>query len=307
MRMLAFPGKATTVLFFGLLSFPLCLESQRAPSDKGGTHFDHVVMVVIEHQGASQALSDANIASVVKQAAWFSNYHAVSHPSLPNSLALVGGSTYGVTRDHVDTSIKRPSIINRLEQKGLTWKVYAEDYAGHCLKADAGNSVMPKASGAALSTMRRVPFLSYATVQNSPMRCGRVVNAREFIADARAGKLPNYSFYSPNIVTSGPRTSVEGSALWLKQFVGSLQGTGAMDQRTLLMIVWDEGSGPETRSNRVLAMLLGPMVTQGRYSARLTHYSLLRTIEDNFGLLPVADGDARASPVPEEVWRASAP
>ena len=96
-------------------------------------------------------------------------------------------------------------------------------------------------------------------------------------------------------------------SLWLKQFVGSLQGTGAMDQRTLLMIVWDEGSGPDTRSNRVLAMLLGPMVTQGRYSARLTHYSLLRTIEDNFGLLPVADGDATASPVPEEVWRASAP
>jgi len=36
---------------------------------------------------------------------------------------------------------------------------------------------------------------------------------------------------------------------------------------------------------------------------RLTHYSLLRTIEDNFGLLPVANGDANASPMPDEVWR----
>jgi hypothetical protein len=307
MRMLALRTKATTVLSCGVLGIALRLVTQPGPADRGGSHFDHVVIVVMENQGASQALSDANIASIVKQAAWFSNYHAVSHPSLPNSLALVAGSTYGVTRDYVDTSIKRLSIISRLEQKGLTWKAYAEDYQGRCLKSDAGKSVTPNAKAAASSTMRRVPFLSFAAVQNSPVRCGRVVNASQFMTDARAGKLPNYSFYSPNIVGVGSHTPAERSAVWLKQFVGSLQGTGAMDQRTLLMIVWDEGRGDDMRSNRALAMLLGPMITQGRYSARLTHYSLLRTIEDNFGLLPVADGDATASPVPEEVWRASAP
>ena len=303
--MLALPHKATTVLSCGFLGFTISLAAQPGDGDGGGSHFDHVVIVVMENQGTSQPLSDANIASLVKQAAWFSNYHAVSHPSLPNSLALVAGSTYGVTRDQVDTSIKRPSIVNRLEQKGLSWKAYTEDYEARCSRADADKSVMPKASAAALSTMRRVPFLSFAAVQNSPVRCGRVVNASEFMSDARTGKLPNYSFYSPSI-SVGPRTS-ERSAAWLKQFVGSLQGTGAMDQRTLLMIVWDEGKGDDMRSNRALAMLLGPMVARGRYSARLTHYSLLRTIEDNFGLLPVADGDATASPVPEEVWRASAP
>lgn len=307
MRMLALRNKATTVLSCGFLGMALRLFAQPGSADEGGAHFDHVVMVVMANQGASQPLSDANIASIVKQAAWFSNYHAVSHPSLPNSLALVGGSTYGVTRDRIDTSIKRLSIINRLEQKGLTWKAYAEDYQGSCLKPDADKSVTPKPSVAASSTMRRVPFLSFAAVQNSPVRCGRVVNASEFMTDARAGKLPNYSFYSPNIAGVGAHTPAERSALWLKQFVGSLQGTGAMNQRTLLMIVWDEGKGDDMRSNRALAMLLGPMVTRGRYSARLTHYSLLRTIEDNFGLLPVADGDATASPVPEEVWRASAP
>jgi phosphatidylinositol-3-phosphatase len=76
-----------------------------------------------------------------------------------------------------------------------------------------------------------------------------------------------------------------------------------MRQRTLLAIVWDEGIGDDLRSNRVLAMLVGDMVTPGRYSTRLTHYSLLRSIEDNFGLLPVGNGDANALPLPEEVWR----
>jgi acid phosphatase len=57
------------------------------------------------------------------------------------------------------------------------------------------------------------------------------------------------------------------------------------------------------RSNRVLAMLLGDVVRPGRYSTRLPHYSLLRTIEDNFGLLPVAAGDSNAPTVPDEVWQ----
>ena len=48
--------------------------------------------------------------------------------------------------------------------------------------------------------------------------------------------------------------------------------------------------------------LLGDMVTPGRYSTRLTHYSLLRTVED-FGLLLVGNGDANALPLPEKVWR----
>jgi acid phosphatase len=73
-----------------------------------------------------------------------------------------------------------------------------------------------------------------------------------------------------------------------------------MHQRTLLVITWDEGGGEE---NRVLTILLGDVVAPGRYGERLTHYSLLRTIEDNFGLLPLAGGDAKATPLPEKIWR----
>ncbi len=299
-------AKATSVLFCGVLSLANRLDAQ--PNHEGGTRFDRVVIVVMENRGASQVLSDGNIASIMKQAAWFSDYHALSHPSLPNYLALVAGSTFGLTKDHLDTAIKRRSIINRLEQKGLTWKAYAEDYPGRCLTSDSRKgSPHPAASPTALYTMRRVPFLAFATVQNDPARCARVVNAGQFMADARAGTLPNYSFYAPNLVHDGHDASLGSAASWLKQFVDTLQSSGAMDQRTLLVVVWDEGSGPDLRSNRVLAMLLGDMVVPGRYSTRLTHYSLLRTIEDNFGLLPVAAGDANAALVPEEVWRSTAP
>src|SRR5205807_2689932 len=136
-------------------------------------------------------------------------YHALAHPSLPNYLALVAGSTFGLTRDHVETPLEAQSIVDRLEQKRLSWKAYAEDFPGSCfLHSEAGKGYLtPKASPTALYT------------------------------------------------------------------------------------------------KRVLAMLLGCVDTPGRYSTRLNHYSLLRTIEDNFGLLPVANGDANATPLPDEIWR----
>ena len=297
--------KATSVLLAGWLSFALDALAQGDSNHRVGKHFDHVVVVVLENQGASQALSDPNIAAIVGQSAWFSNYHALAHPSLPNYLALVAGSTFGLSRDHVDTPLEAQSIVDRLEQKKLSWKAYAEDFPGSCfLHSEAGKGYLtPKASPTALYTKRHVPLLSFASVQKDPHRCARVVNAREFTRDAKAGQLPNYAFYSPNLFNDGHDTSLERSAIWLRDFVQALRNTTAMRQRTLLAVVWDEGGGEDERSNRVLAMVLGDVVKPGRYSMRLTHYSLLRTIEDNFGLLPVANGDANATPLPDEIWR----
>src|SRR5438105_3975613 len=304
--------KATSVLLcisLGWLSFACSAHAQKDSSATAGAHFDHVVVLVMENQGASQALSDSNIAAIVKRAAWFSNYHALAHPSLPNYLALVAGSTFGLTRDHVEAPLEAQSIVSRLEQKGLSWKAYAEDFPGHCfLHTEAGEGhLTPKASPTALYAKRHVPLLNFVAVQQDPKRCARVVNASEFMVDAKAGELPNYSFYSPNMFHNGHDTSLEVSAAWLRRFVESLRQTTAMRQRTLLVVVWDEGGGDDMRSNRVLAMLLGDVVRPGRYSTRLTHYSLLRTIEDNFGLRPVAAGDSNAATVPDQVWRDTPP
>jgi hypothetical protein len=310
----ASPGRNAITLFALLSTALLSLESlgcsqSASAAPPAGRHFDHVVIVVLENQGVREALADANIAALAKRGAWFPNYRALAHPSLPNYLAMVGGSTFGVEADYMSTPIRSPSIADRLEKKGLTWKSYAEDYPGHCYLARFAGKVRltPKASPTALYAKQHVPLLQFASVQNDPGRCARVVNAREFMRDARAGRLPNYSFYSPNMINDGHDTSLETSSAWLRNFVQSLQGTLAMHQRTLLVVVWDEGGGDDTRHNQVLAILLGDVVTPGRYDARLTHYSLLRTIEDNFGLEPLTNADRNAPPVPESVWRDSPP
>ena len=294
------------LISFELLSFASPAFSQPASdAPPGGKYFDHVVIVVLENQGTREALADTNIASIVKRGAWFSNYHGLAHPSLPNYLAIVAGSTFGVERDHLSAPIKSPSIVDRLEEKGLTWKAYAEDYPGRCfLGSGAGEGhLTPQAKATALYAKKHVPLLAFASVQNDPKRCARVVNAREFMRDARSGHLPNYSFYSPNVFNDGHDSSLAISSAWLSKFVQSLQGTLGMHQRTLLVVTWDEGGEEDFHHNQVLTIFLGDVVSPGRYDARLTHYSLLRTIEDNFGLERLADGDRNASAIPAGVWR----
>ncbi|MFL5483206.1 MAG: alkaline phosphatase family protein [Gemmatimonadaceae bacterium] len=289
--------------FCASLAFaPLTVQGARVSGR--GKHFDHVVVVVMENEGTSQALADPGIASLSRESAWLSNYHALAHPSLPNYLALVAGTTFGLTRDHVDTPLKAKSIVDRLEEKGLTWKSYAEDFPGACfLRGEAGaRRLTPGAKPTAVYTKRHVPLLNFASVQTNARRCARVVNADQFLTDARLHRLPNYSFYSPNLFNDGHDTPLATASAWLQRFVHDFNSSAAAKDRTLLVIVWDEGGGREARTNGVLAMLFGDVVKPGRYGAQLTHYSLLRTIEDNFGLTPLAEGDSQATPLPNSIW-----
>src|ERR1700674_68943 len=284
------------------LSAPLSVQAHSQSAKPVGKHFDQVVIVVMENEGTDQALADPDIASLSGRSAWFSHYYAITHPSFPNYLAIVAGSTFGLDSDHRPPPLKGATIADRLEEKNLTWKSYAEDYPGGCFLGSAAGAgrLTPTAAPTELYARKHVPLLAFASIQNDPARCAHVVGAGQFMRDARAGKLPNYSFYTPNMFTDGHDTSLGASSNWLKGFIGSLESTLAMHQRTLLVITWDEGGN---RDNRVLTLLLGPVMNPGKYPATLTHYSLLRTIEENFGLSTVGAGDKKASPFPEDLWR----
>ena len=58
---------------------------------------------------------------------------AVAHPSQPNYVASVGGSTHGITSDsfsRIGSSVE--TIVDLLEAKGVSWSEYQEDspYSG---------------------------------------------------------------------------------------------------------------------------------------------------------------------------------
>ncbi|MEO8908754.1 MAG: hypothetical protein ABI408_00810, partial [Gemmatimonadaceae bacterium] len=104
----------------GWLSCPSFLYSESDSAKTVGKHFDRVVIVMLENEGIDDALGDPYIASLSRRGAWFSNYRAITHPSFPNYLAIVAGTTFGRTNDHPPPPLKGANIADRLEEKGLT-------------------------------------------------------------------------------------------------------------------------------------------------------------------------------------------
>ena len=73
----------------------------------------------------------------------------------------------------------------------------------------------------------------------------------------------------------------------------------AMKHNSLLIVTWDEDDG--SADNRVATLLLGPMVSLGSSTQRINHYSILRTIEEMYGL-PYLGESKHAQPV-SGIWR----
>ena len=62
----------------------------------GVPSLDHVIVVVMENKNYDQARATPYVSSLLPGGSSFSNYHAITHPSQRNYVALWSGSTQGV-------------------------------------------------------------------------------------------------------------------------------------------------------------------------------------------------------------------
>src|SRR5439155_4469120 len=96
----------------------------------GVPRLDHVIVVVMENKNYEQVLKAPYIASLVASASSFSDYHAITHPSQPNYLALWAGSTLGVRDNNCPATgspITAENLGHACEAAGISWRSYAED------------------------------------------------------------------------------------------------------------------------------------------------------------------------------------
>jgi phospholipase C len=261
-----------------------------AGSDSGrGTppRVQRVVTVVLENTDYERALAQPFLAQLARSGGLLTNFSAVSSPSQPNYFALTAGSTFGASNDPVTLDVRH--IGDLVEAKGQTWKVYAEEYSGHCdTRSQSGNYVR-----------RHQPFISFKNVQTNPARCNRIVNAAEFWTDVARGALPNYALYIPDLANSGHETGVTWADRWLGATFGPLLQDPRFRHGTLLIITFDEGR----RSNHVYTVVWGDAVAPGSTSSTAyDHYSVLRTTEHVLGLRTLKKADVRASII-TGVWR----
>lgn len=252
------------------------------------TIFDRILIVIFENELESAVRENEFMLELESQGVRMSEYYGVAHPSQPNYIAATSGNTF-VTNDDC-TDIGETNIVDLLECGKMSWKAYMEGLPEEktvCISEDN------------LYFRKHNPFVSYNNVRENPDRLAKIVNADEFYCDFTAGKLPQFCWYTPNILNDGHTPpSVQDLANWLRSFWSDLQSERKQfDQlmnESLVVITFDE-SVPHA-DNHIYTTLLGKGVKAGStQSERYNHYSLLRTVEENFNLGTLGRFDATAN------------
>jgi phosphatidylinositol-3-phosphatase len=242
-----------------------------------------VVVVMEENHGYGEIIGSPQapyINELALAGASFTNAHAITHPSLPNYLALFSGSTQGVTDDSCPLSFRLPNLQRDLLEARLTFVGYSEDLPATgsdvCYSGDYARKHAPWAYFPDDPPANNRPFADFPS---------------------NLAELPTVSWVIPNQVNdmhSGPILQADN---WLRRNL-SRYVTWAQSHNSILIIDWDEDDGGLT--NHIPTIFVGPMVKPGRYSERIDHYNVLRTIEDMYGLSHL--GDRSVAPI-VDVWQ----
>jgi PKD repeat protein len=266
------------------------------------------------------------LAQLADAATYSQQYTSVYTPlsSLPNYIAVIGGSTFNCNAGGCGAavgSITSPDLVDSLTNARLTWKAYFENY--------------PRASGCGADygippyNIGHNPFVWFSDIYNNSTRCSNLVDANpstcslgpngwasdcQLISDLNSPSAPNFSWLTPNDCDNmhsatncqppcqnpGTNCIVAGNA-YLASVVPSILGSTAFASgHGALFITFDEGNGycPFTDGSQdcVLAFFSGPQAKQAAPTTQiLSHYSFLRTVEDNWGLPTLEANDAAAS------------
>jgi hypothetical protein len=251
-----------------------------------------IVVVVMENTNYEVALSKQFMRRLADQGALFTDYHGLTHPSQPNYIGMIGGSTLGVNTNF-NVNLDQSHLGNLIEDAGLSWHVYAEGFPGDCFLGATNGKYARK----------HVPFVSFRNVQNDPNRCAKITDESTFADDFLTGNLANFSLYVPDLDNDGHDTGADFADDFLdRTFTPLIENTPAMAD-VLFVLTFDEDSRLFGGDNRIYTVLFGPHVQPGvQISDRQDHYGLLRMIEDTLGLGTLGRNDTLAAPL-SGFWR----
>lgn len=255
-----------------------------------------VVVVVFENHSYDQIIRNPyapTLNAMARKYALLTRYHAVARPSLPNYLALVSGSTQGLTTTCTECVFDATNLTDTIEASGRTWKTYAEGLPEPGFTGAQSGSYVK----------RHNPFLYFTSVVSRPDRLRRIVPYKQFATDLARRRLPHFSLVVPDLCNGMHDCSIEQGDAWLADFLTPLLASRQLAGGAVV-VTFDEGR-KEDRVNiggHIATLILGPTVRPGsRSTTRLTHYALLRTIEDAWEL-PHLGRAATARPI-GGIWK----
>jgi hypothetical protein len=280
-------ARAVLMLLAGILAIRL------APLEPGTAtplpRPDHTVVVIMENHAYSDVIGNGSapyIASLKNAGATFTDSHAVTHPSQPNYLALFAGDTQGLSDNSCPHTFGAANLASGLLTSAQTFLGYSESMPSNGYTGcDSGNYAR-----------RHNPWVNYTNVPPS-------VNVTFDSFPADYGELPTVAYVVPDLCHDMHDCSVAAGDAWLESRLDAYV-QWALSHNSLFILTFDEDAG-NTATNRILTIFVGPMVQSGDYPTRIDHYSVLRTLEDMYGV-PATGRAANAEPI-TGIWRSVPP
>jgi acid phosphatase len=210
------------------------------------------------------------------------HYRAVAHPSLPNYLALAGGSTFGV-RDDLGPSahhIRGRSVFDQAIAVHRSATAYVESMPSRCDPASGGRYVA-----------RHNPW-TYFHDATSQANCRRhdvpagTVTTGALHDDVVNGRLPTIGMLTPNLCHDAHNCSLATANHWLETWLQVIRSGPDWTSGNLAVVVtFDENDG--AHPNTVLTTVLSPSISRVASAAHLTHYSWTRYADELIGASPL--------------------
>jgi hypothetical protein len=234
-----------------------------------------VLVFVEENHSLSQMQSGMPYTyGLAKEYGYATNYTATRHPSLPNYLAIAGGSTFGVADDNSPSShhINSPTVFGQARALGKTAKVYADGMQSNCALSNGGNRYVVKHN----------PW-AYFTPSAERSGClAADVPESKLQGDVTAGTLPNVGMVIPNMCNDAHDCSLSTADNWFKSRMTAIQA-GADWKSGHLAVVLTADEDDRNSGNKVLTAVFHQSQQGNVVTSALTHYSLTRLLEDVVG------------------------
>ncbi len=258
---------------------------------------DHVVILLLENHSYKE-LQDSTVAPYINSllidpnAALLTQSFALTHPSQPNYIMLFSGANQGIINDNLPTTFPftAPNLGASLLQKGFTFTGYSETMPSVGYNGATSGSYARKHN----------PWVNWqgAGTNGIPSTMNQPLTA--FPTDYT--KLPTMSFVIPNLQNDMHSGTMAAGDTWLKNNLGKYIDW-CKANNSLFILTADEDD--KTQSNQVMTVIIGQDVNGGSYAQPITHYSVLRTLEDFYGL-PYAGKSADSTDI-LGMWKTTLP
>ena len=300
---------------------------QQSQSNHPERVFDHVLIIMFENEYRSYVMQNPYMRGLARQGIDMVNYFGVMHPSQTNYISSIAGELCNVTDDEPPRPLlEQRTIVDLVEESpyGLRWRAYMDSYIPQ--NQPWSPTLEPKDEYPYV--IKHNPFSSFENIVRNEARWKRIANESVFWQDLINGDFPEYAWFTPDMWHDGhylngkhpnepgnvpperaPRL-VDQLARWLESFFTALRFPGPdshLPPRTLVVVTFDEADyeadydPPSVKKyfydgpNQIYTVLLGDIVLPGVEEEGYNHYSLIKTIETNFGLDTLGKNDHEAN------------